>query len=326
MRIAIAVALALAACKGGKKDEAKGQPGAGSGSETGPGAGPVSATSSAQAAAAPDPMAALSVRFAGKPIPMQRAFVKRMDPDRYQVYITNGGGSCQELLDNMFGAGDRIAVLASVTPRLNADGKTSFQITDVYEGAPTMVIEPGARAAFNGAAAKGEAVEVVLDFVARAKESEAKQLLVEVHGSFTAEGCGTRNRDPAGVPRAAHPTAATVTIANRRLELKGAIVKRAGREPDLLLSTGSKDCSSTTPWASVILERTGGRWRASGTWLEHEASAAQRPDEQGFKAVLGAAGTSDDGPTVQLALSGAGKLGGYAIALDGTIEALDCKK
>jgi hypothetical protein len=257
---------------------------------------------------------------------MQRAFVKRMDPDRYQVYITDGAGSCQELLDNAFGGGDRIDVLASVTPRLNVDGKTYLQITDVYEGAPTMVIDPGARAAFDGAAAKGEAVEVVLDFVARAKEPAAKQLVIEVHGSFTAEGCGTRDRDPSGVPRAAHPTSATVTIANRRLELKGAIVKGGGKEPDLLLTTGVKDCSPSTPWASVILERTGGRWRASGTWLEREAAAARRADEQGLVVARGAAGTSDDGPTVQLALSGAGNLGGYAIALDGTLEAIVCKQ
>ena len=321
MRIAITLALALAAC-GGKKDRTR-EEGAAPGKGGAPAAGGSTAGSGAPAPEAG--LAALSVRFAGKPIEMQRAFVKRMDPDRYQVYITNGGGSCRELLDNVFGTGDRIDVLASVSPRLNADGKTYLQLTDVYEGAPTMVIAPGARAAINGAAAAGEPVEVVLDFVAKADQPDGKGLAIEVHGSFTAEGCGARDRDPSGVPRVAHPTAATVTIAGQRLELKGAIAKGEGRERDLLLSTGPKDCSPSTPWAAVILERVRGRWRASGTWLEQEARAAQPADERGLAGVLGAAGTSEDGPTVAVTLSGAGKLGGYAIALDGTIEAIACK-
>jgi hypothetical protein len=321
MRIAIAVVLALAACGGGKKDRDEGQGKDPAARGSAAGAAGVKATPKPQA-----DLAALSVRFAGKPIAMQRAFVKRMDPDRYQVYITDGGGSCRELLDNLFGGGERVDVLASISPRLNADGKTYLQITDVFEGAPTMVIAPGARVAINGAAAAGEPVEVALDFVARANEPGGKGLLIEVHGSFTAEGCGTRDRDPSGVPRAAHPTSATVTFANQRLELKGAIVKGEGKERDLLLSTGPKDCSPTTPWASVILERVGGQWRASGTWLEQEARAVQRTDEQGLRAVLGAAGTSDDGPTVAVALSGTGKLGGYAVALDGTIEAIACPR
>jgi hypothetical protein len=321
MRIAIALDLLLAlfiallialliACGGKGEDKDKG-----------------GAPDKAGSAHSPPPAARgldkVAVAFSGKPVAMQRAFVKRMEPDRYQLYLTSQGGSCAELLDNMFSASDRIDVLATVTPRLDVDGKPHLQVTDVYEGAPTMEIAPGARAAITGAAATGEAVTVALDFVARAKEPEAGGLSIEVHGTFTAEGCGARERDPDGMPRARHPTEATLTIANQRLELKGAIVKRGG---DLLLSTGPKDCSGTTPWATVILERTGGGWRASGTWIERAATAADKPASAAtLSAALGAAGKSEDGPTVRLALSGAGDLGGYRISLDGTIEAIDCR-
>lgn len=319
MRIGIVIAASLAlaaACKGKDKgDEAATKAGGGSA------AGSSSGSSSA-AAGKSGGLSTVAVRFGGKPVQMQHAFVKRMDPDRFQIYLTETGGSCDELISNLFESG-RVDVLANVTPRLNADGKTYLQVTDVFEGAPTMVIDPGARAAINGDAVKGEPVEVSLDFVARAQEE--KSLVVEVHGSFTAQGCGSRERDPSGVPRASHPTTATLTIANRRLELKGAILNGTGKDPDLLLTTGVKDCSASTPWAYVVLERSGGRWKAHGTWLEKEVIAAQRADDQSFKVTVGdARGMTADGPTAQLSLSGAGKLGGYPIAIDGTIEAIDC--
>lgn len=324
--VAAALTAGLAGCgKKGSDDQAR------SGDPTRPPAG--SAAGSARAAqggagsaAAPavdNGLGKLAVKFSGKPVAIQRALIKRMEPDRYQLYLSSEGGSCAELLDNLFDSRDRIDVLANVAPRLNADGKQYLQITDVLEGAPTMVIAPGARVAITGGAAAGEQVRVELDFTAAAQEASANGLSIEVRGAFIAEGCGARPADTSGVPRAPHPTTAALTIARQRLELKGAIVRGGGKAPDLVLSTGPKDCSGTTPWAAVILERSGGSWRASGTWLEREARPGDKPPA--LAAALGAAGRSEDGPTVQLALSGAGDLGGFPVALEGTIEALVCK-
>lgn len=327
MRIALALVLSLtaslaaglAACgKKGSDDQARPAAGSAAGSAR---AGRGSAAGSA--APADDGLGKLAVKFSGKPVAIQRALVKRMEPDRYQLYLSSSGGSCAELLDNMFDAKDRIDVLASVSPRLNADGKQYLQITDVFEGAPTMVIAPGAKVSIAGGAAPGERVRVELDFVAAAQEASANGLSIEVHGAFVAEGCGARPADTAGVPRAEHPTTAALTIARQRLELKGAIVRGGGKAPDLVLSTGPKDCSGTTPWAAVILERSGGGWRASGTWLEQEARPGDKP--LALAVALGAAGRSEDGPTVEVALSGAGELGGFPVALEGKIEALVCK-
>lgn len=313
---AISILLACGACAGAACGSKKEGAGAGAGS-----AGSSAAAAAPEAPKAPAALAGLSVKFSGKPVVMQRAFAKRMEPDRYQIYLSSSGGSCRELIDNLFDAKDRVDVLFTVTPRVNADGKQYLQITDVYEGAPTMKVAPGAAISVTGAAAQGEPVQVTADFTAAAQEAGAGGLSIEVRGPFTAEGCGARDRDPSGVPRAMHPTTATVTFANQRLELKGATVSGAGKERDLVLSTGVKDCSPITPWASVVLRRTGGSWSASGTWLESELRAVRRP---ALGAALGAAGKSDDGPTVQLSLSGAGDLGGYAVSIEGAIEAIDC--
>lgn len=303
---------ALAGCKG--RDKGKGAP-----------AGDGSATSGSAQVSTPTAFEKLTVTFAGKPLAVQRAFVKRMDPDRYQLYLSNNGGSCEELLGNMFNSRDRVDVLANISPRLNVDGKQYLEVTDIFEGAPTMVIAPGGKVSITGDAGKGEPVEVTLELTAKAQQDP--KLTIEAHGSFTAVGCGATARDSAGVPRADHPTTATVTLAGQRLELKGAIVRGSGKERDLLLSTAPKDCSPSIPWATVILERVSGLWRVRGTWLAEEARVTQSPDEKTklVRAKLGAAGSSEDGPTVQVALSGAGHIEGWPIALDGTIEAIDCK-
>jgi hypothetical protein len=329
MRIAPSLCLGLAVCAGaalgacGKKgSDDKSRP-AGSAAGSAPaGAGTGSAPAGSTAARPDDGLGKLAVRVAGKPVAVHRALVKRMEPDRYQIYLSSNGGSCTELLDNLFESKDRIDVLASVSPRLNADGKQYLQITDVFEGSPTMVIAPGARVSITGGAAVGEQVSVSLDFVATAQGGAGGALAVEVHGAFSAEGCGARPPDTSGVPRAPHPTTAALTIARQRLELKGATVRGTGKNANVLLSTGPKDCSPSTPWAAVILERSAGSWRASGTWLEHEATAGEKPPT--LAAAPGATGRSEDGPTIQLALSGAGDLGGFPVALEGTIEALVC--
>lgn len=98
----------------------------------------------------------------------------------------------------------------------------------------------------------------------------------------------------------------------------------------MLLSTGPKDCSGTTPWAAVVLERSGLFWHARGEWLGTElsnssmADARGQPETKDLKIALGARGTSDDGPTIELQLSGSGEIGDYPVNLEGTIEAIDC--
>lgn len=320
MRIAIALIL-VAACGGRCGDDRAGTAGSGAAAGAAGSGAPPRAAGEGSAPAPAAGLGKLAVTVSGEPVAMRRALVTRLEPDRYQLYLTSHGGTCRELLDHVFEARDRVDVLANLTPRLGPDGKRHLQVSEVFEGAPTMIVAPGARAQVTGEAAMGEPVELALDFVATAQEPEAKGLSIEVRGTFTAEGCGARAPDPAGVPRAAHPTSATITIAHQRLELKGALVKGRGRARELVLSTTPRDCSPRSPPAAVILERAGGRWRASGTWLERPALAAGKP---GLAAALGAAGQSDDGPTVELALSGAGDVGGYPVALDGTIEAIDC--
>lgn len=301
VRIAIAVLLLVAACKG--KEKAK----------------PAEAPGSATSTAPPSELAQLAARFDDQPAVMQRAFVKRSEPDRYQLYITNSGGTCRELLDNRFGD-KRLDILATVTPRINVDGKRYLELTEIHEGPATMVIAPESKIAIRGTGALGERTEIDLEFTAESKSPARK---ISARGTFIADGCGAGTPDPVGVPRAPHATSATVTIANQRLEVKGAIAKPNG---DLYLTTAQKDCSRGAPLAPVIVERVRGAWRVTGTWLDRELTADAPKAPKALAAVRRATGKSDDGPTVNLALSGSGTFGGYAVELAGEIEAIECKE
>jgi len=117
--------LLMAACKGG---DAKDKPTGGSGQPRGSGEPP------AKAVGAFDK---LTVTVDGKPVPIATALIKKISPDRFQLYRSNQGGSCTELLDNVFNGGDdtKLDVLVDLTPRLTVDGKQATEVTYIHEGA-----------------------------------------------------------------------------------------------------------------------------------------------------------------------------------------------
>jgi hypothetical protein len=314
MRNALPILLVLAACKAGSEAKTKADP---QDNIVVPEDKPVDKPVEPTAAAR---FAKLEVAFDGKPVAIEHAFIKRLAPDRFQLYLTNEGGSCSELLDNLFnGSESKIDVLADLTPRLGADGTQVLEVSEIYEGGATIKIEPGQKVVVGGTADKGTPTEVSLDF-----DAAGDGVKMAVHGSFVAEGCGLDDPGADGMPKEKHPSTGTIKIAGKTIPVLNAIVKG----DDLMLSSGPKDCSGTTPWAEVILERRDKMWSVSGTWLEEPIAVTQFPDEgtRALEVVPGTKGTSGDGPTVALALAGAGKIGDYTIELDGTVQALACPK
>jgi hypothetical protein len=259
----------------------------------------------------------VTVLVDGTAVAMTAAYIKRLAPDRFQVYLSSKGGSCNELLSNMFDGRDRtrVYVLADLTPRLAADGTLQVEVSDLSMLTPA----PGSKAVVKGSADRGTKVDVTLDV--RAVGAQRK---VEVHGAFTAEGCGTDVPDTARSQMfLRHPSTATVTIAGTKLPLRSATVTG----DDVALSTGPRNCDSSS-WSAVIVSKERGFWGVGGTWLATEQRVTSDPDEasKALQIKRGAKGTSTDGRTVQLQLSGAGKINDYPVVLDGAIEALDCPR
>lgn len=307
MRAFVAGALLLAACKGGSNKQANAKP-------EGEKPPPVGS-----AVEAPKPgLAGVSVTIAGQPATLARAFVKRLPGGkRFQVYATSGGGSCKELLDNVFDEpGDEQSILFDVSERLGPDGTRALALDTVhYRG--SLDVASGATVAIEGNADAGEQVKVTVDY---AGTSDGKAWATK--GTFAAEGCGARPATGGmGTPKAAHPSTASLTIAGQKLPLVNAT--RTGER--LVLSTGPKDCSPVTEHAPAVLRQEYGRWELSGTLFPKTVSGTAA-DMKAVAITAGKTGTSDDGPTVELALAGEGKVGDFAVAVEGTIEALECPK
>ncbi len=262
----------------------------------------------------------LSVTVNGKPVPMLRGFIKRVSPDQWRIQVGDLEGSCDELLSGVtLSQKGATSFVATVAKRLAPDGTEATVITDFWSAGHPTKAALGGTAKLTGSADKNTKVELELPKITDV--DQGKTMIVS--GPFTALGCGdqpaAKGGEP-GAPKAPHVSAAFVTIAGKRLDLKSAIV----HDSDVVLSTGPKDCSSITPFAPVVLTASDGKWELSGTWIKDTQSATDTMKDVKFK--LGKAGTSPDGPTASLALDGSGTIGGYAVKFEGTIEALDCPK
>lgn len=270
---------------------------------------------------------AIAVSIAGAPVVVAHAFIKRQPTDgAYVVYLADAGdASCEELMTSVYlHRGER--VLFTIGKRLATDGKLTSEVVDLTRRGTTGVIVPGSQAVVTGTAAPGEKVALSIDADVDV-EGEGR---IAIHGSVTADGCGAQTYDAMDVPKVTHASTATVTLAGRELPLVGARHTRAG--DTLLLSTAPLACSPSTPLGAVMIEHAGGYWKVRGLWLGGDPSwddpgkrvVDTEPDGAQLVAKPGATGTSADGATLQLALSGVGKVGGYTLELHGAIESVDC--
>jgi hypothetical protein len=291
MRTTLLTLMLVAGCKGGATSK--------------PSEGSATPTGSAGSAAPKAPASTLNVTKDGAAVPVEHAFVKQLPDGKLQLYVGEGG-SCEQLLTNVFD-GKNASLLIDLPSRLAADGTESFAVGDIYDG-PSEAADPGAKVTVKGALTKGNKVAIDLDFTSKAMK-------VEVKGSVTAESCGEQDTSTGPLPKAQHASTATMTIANKSLPIRAALVRGKAVE----LSDFPRDCTSAWFIGAKLEHDTD--WKLSGQRFAQEVSG---PGE-GLTTTLGARGTSDDGPTVQITVGGTGNVGDYPVKLDGTIEALDCK-
>jgi hypothetical protein len=228
------------------------------------------------------------------------------------VIVSDKEGSCEELLSGVTNSVKGSTGFVSTLRRhLKPDGGDEIAVTDFWTaGHPTAAKLGTAMVA--GPTDKDAKVEVT---IAKIRDDDSGRIL-EAEGTFTAIGCGDQPADDAGVPKDQHVSAASITVAGKKLDVKNAIISG----DDLTLSTGPKDCSPVTPWSQVVVQRSAGKWCLRGTWFVDESCSAED-----FKVTLGAQGSGKDGPTIGVTITGSGKIGAYPVTLDGTVEAIDCQ-
>lgn len=324
--VVAALSLSVAGCRDKRRDpdeptRASGASGAGSAAST---AGPAStsspsstsSTSSSTSGPGGPPTAAAQATSAatltldGKPVALELALVKRRPDGSLQLYAGQRGATCAMLQDNLF-TGGASKVLVDLPTRLAPDGTEALAVGDLHHGGP-QTPDPGARAKLVGAlGAKGE--RVTLELAAASRSAG-----VSLEGTVVAESCGDELRTSGpGMPSPALATSAMLTVAGKKLALRGALVRGESFE----LTDFPRDCSSA--WF------LGARLEAKGSSLSLDGkrfAEAIKADAKGLSIQK-----SPKPPrkhegldVVELSLSGTTRLGAYELSLSGTMEALVC--
>jgi hypothetical protein len=238
----------------------------------------------------------------------ERAFVKRQPDGRLSLYVGQKG-SCGELLRNVFDDPSP-HILIDLPARLAPDGSERFTVGSVYFG-PPIEANPGGVASVRGDASTGRKTAVELAFTARTDHGEA----LDVLGKVVADGCGDADTSRGPLPKAKHASTAVLTVAKKRIPLRGAIVRGKSVE----LTDFPRDCDAA--WhIGARLRLEAGSWRLDGMRFAGTSAA----DAPALSVVRGAAGTSADGPTIELELSGADRVGDFDVKLSGKVEAISC--
>lgn len=241
----------------------------------------------------------LHVTVDGKPLAIDRAFLRQASPDVHVVILGAGKGSCTE--DGTLGF--------TLTKRLAATGHDRYTVTGIYaRDFDTQFTAPAA----------AELVDTKITVRATTPK-------LSLDGTFEALRCPLQQPTGLGAPKMTHKSAGTIAVAGKLLDIKGVTVQArpgvaATDLPDIVISTNVKDCSTVTLPAPVILARKDGTWTMSGTYFEGELAATE--STLAFNA--NNVGKSPDGPTLDLQLSGSAKLGDYTVKLSGTAEAVEC--
>ena len=256
-----------------------------------------------------------AVTLDGKPYVVAKALAAAQPDGTIVVYLTNKAATCDELLGKMFDKDEgEVHLLATLAPRLSPEGEETWTVAKASIE-PASEQQPEQPVTVAGTADQGAKLDVTTELTV-----EGAPGTIAVKGTITAAGCGAPDTSKGpGVPKAKQASTATVTIGKKQLPLVGAIRKG----DDVVLSDFPKDCSPATWYMGARLRRERGTWYLGGARFAKEQRATQ-PIELGVKP--GATGKTEDGPTVELALSGSGQIGDYPIALAGTVQALDCPK
>ena len=255
----------------------------------------------------------------GKRLSIDRAFIKEVSPGVWTVLVGAGKGSCESLIAGT-NEGTGQAFSFTVQKRVGPVGHESHILTDLWSRD------------FDAKVPTGEKVAILDEKVGKDRRTNiilppmTGERFTIVKGQLTAIGCATPPPSGAGVPKVEHRSRGVILMAGNKLAIQNVTVQvrkgaAAADLPNIVISTGPRDCSGVNLPAPVIIERIDGKWFLYGTWFDGKLEGTE-PIELTFSANM--AGKSEDGPTVNLQLSGKGKFGDYTVELFGTVEAIEC--
>ncbi|HPH64703.1 MAG TPA: hypothetical protein PLF40_03130 [Kofleriaceae bacterium] len=296
-RLSIVFVFMLVACKSGDK----------------PGAAPTDKPSGS-AATPPPKFANLSVKVGTRNVEMHSARALRMPDGSTKLYASpNENTTCDELRSSMYDHKHVDAMVLSMPDRLTATGASEGVVE-------TMYMDSSGEDAKGTANVSGAADAPTLTLELNFTSKNGKGDVVTVLGSVPAENCGMLDTSKGpGVPATPITSTAVMTVAGKEFPVRCA--KMLGKDLELL----DFPCDCDGVWmVGTWLVHSGNSWTLKGKRFAGESTgeAATLTIAAGAQV----AATEPAGkPTVELTLSGEGKVGNYAVALRGNVNALVCR-
>ncbi len=206
----------------------------------------------------------------------------------------------------------------AVTKVVKAEGGTAWTVMQVFYSRNDGT-QSGAVGKYAAARVVGEdpTKEVRVTLPGWAKDV----VDMSVEGTVVAEGCGVvpgPDDRPGAAPAPRPQTGLSLEIADRTLEIKGAIYR--ARNDELVLSTQPLDCEGNASWdeeVNLLLKNDGTRGRLSGLVVE-------RVDTDDLSIPARVKLSKKAGATVAADLHGNFQLGPYAVKLKGKASLLAC--
>ncbi len=248
----------------------------------------------------------LHVTADGRTVAMTSAVLVHRTDDVLQLTVANHALRCEDAVNNeRWGVPeDDISFDAQITSPIRPDGTRPFVLSHVG-----VVSVPDTRVEIRGDLDKAPEIQLAFSVDAGTGVDHWKHL--DVTGAVKPIVCA---RPP--TPASPHPSTAVLTIAGQSI----AIASARWRDGKAELSSEPGGCAvqaTAPPRATLSIAPSG--WQLEGGWVGSGLIGSA-----GLHVATGTRGTSPDGKTVVLKLSGTSTIAGYKIDVAGTIEALDC--
>ncbi|HHH31171.1 MAG TPA: hypothetical protein ENK57_22870 [Polyangiaceae bacterium] len=295
--------------------------------------GVASATATAVVSAASSKeLAQLKATVNGEPLALQTAVAFSRGGRGLELVFSTATPECKDFAGNgrMLADGEQ-HFSVTIGPLLGKDGKESWGIGRLYFDSHTQQGGDLGTVRVSSADPKaGVKGELSFDLQLEANEFMKKPARkLEVKGPFTAEGCGTFEREDA--PAARPQSKLKLTVAGKPIPIQSALVEPTTfPDPghDLILSTAPASCGKRASDADLTVKLNvaeGGRVQyafAAGNLLSSQLNAS--PGKEGPTISATADGSLDGEGEVTITLDGELDVVGYAIAASGELVAQRC--
>jgi hypothetical protein len=291
----------LGACKSGDKPSAKPAPG------DNPGAAATPTTPAGK-------FVSLEVIVGARKVEMHSARALRLPDGSTKLYASpNENTTCDELRSSMYDHKHEDAMVLSMPERLTAAGGTEGVTETMYMDGSG---EDAKGTATVSGAPDAPTLKLDLNFTSKNGKGDA----VTVRGSVAAENCGMLDTSKGpGVPATPITSSAVITVAGKEFPVRCA--KMLGKEVELL----DFPCDCDGVWmVGTWLVHSGNSWTLKGKRFASESTGEAATITIANGAQVAATDPAGK-PTVELTLSGEGKVGDYTVGLRGKVNALVCR-